>query len=145
MRRGALAACVLLAGCAAATIAPAPGTAPGAAAADDAVAALIEAALAADARLDGADSLYAPGAQAIADGRVRLDPPLYAGVRGPGEVAITASQVSVAGTLAWGRVQYRWISADSTDLRAGVATVLAAPRRGGGGWWIVHAHSSTAR
>jgi hypothetical protein len=105
---------------------------------------LIGRALAADARqTDPGDSVYAPFATIVSEGRTRLTYPRFAGVDGPGQVAITASQIEVHPTLAWADVDYRWMDADGTTIHPARATLVFAPRGAGAGWWIVHAHSSS--
>jgi hypothetical protein len=105
---------------------------------------LVGRALEADARqTDPGDSLYAPYATIVAEGRTRLTYPRYAGVDGPGEVAITASQLEVHPTLAWADVDYRWVAKDGATIHPARATIILAPRGSSGGWWIVHAHSSS--
>jgi hypothetical protein len=106
---------------------------------------IVERALEADARLEPADSLYAPYATVIADGVVRRRSPRYAGVAEGGEIAITNTQLQTRGTTAWGSVEYRWTSDRSHRAQAGRASVVLVPAQGRNGWWIVQAHSSTVR
>jgi hypothetical protein len=106
---------------------------------------VIEGALEADGRSQSADSLYAPYATVIADGRLRRGPPRYAGVAEEGEIAITNIQLQTRGAAAWGDVEYRWVSARSNRAQMGRASFVLTPAQGRPGWWIVQAHSSVAR
>jgi hypothetical protein len=109
------------------------------------VSSLVEQALQADAKAESADSLYAPYAVVIADGAVRRTTPRFAGVSREGEVAITNTQMEIRGTVAWGDVEYRWVSDRSNRAQVARASFVAAPAQGRRGWWIVQAHSSTAK
>ena len=106
---------------------------------------ILESALLLDSRGQPADSLYAPYATIIADGRLRRMPPRFAGVSADGEVAITSSQLQARSTAAWGEVEYRWVSDHANRAQLGRASFVLAPAQGRQGWWIVQAHSSTAR
>jgi hypothetical protein len=106
---------------------------------------VIDHALQADGRSERADSLYAPHAVVIADGKVRRAAPRFAGVGPDGEIAITNTQLEIRGTAAWGDVEYRWLSSRSNQVRVGRATFVLTPAQGRQGWWIAHAHSSVAR
>jgi hypothetical protein len=106
---------------------------------------VIEQALAADGRSEAAESLYAPSAVVIAEGRVRRGPPRFAGVGAEGEVAITNTQIEIRGTAAWGNVEYRWVSDRSNLAQVGRASFVVTPAQGHSGWWIVQAHSSVAK
>jgi hypothetical protein len=107
---------------------------------------MLEAALEADARGDAADSLYAPYAVVIADGRVRRTRPRFAGVGGEeGEVAITNTRVQARTGAAWGDVEYRWVAARSNSIRVGRASYVLTPAGERQSWWIVQLHSSTVR
>jgi hypothetical protein len=105
----------------------------------------IEQALEADAQAASADSLYAPYATVIADGRLRRGTPRYAGVAGEGEIAITNTQLQIRGAAAWGNAEYRWVSVQSNHAEIGRASFVLVPAQGREGWWIVQAHSSTVR
>jgi hypothetical protein len=105
---------------------------------------VVTAALQADSRRADSAGLFAPHAIVIADGATRFGAPRFTGVGPGGETAITASQIEQRSGLAWGVIEYRWLSAEENLAREGRATVVLAPR-GDGGWWIVHAHSSTVR
>jgi hypothetical protein len=109
------------------------------------VTSLVERALEADAKAESADSLYAPHAVIIADGAVRRTTPRFAGVGREGEVAITNTQMEIRGAVAWGDVEYRWVSDRSNRAEVARASFVAAPAQGRRGWWIVQAHSSTAK
>lgn len=111
---------------------------------EEPVTAVINAALAADQRLDPADSLWSPDAAVIANGERRYAPPRFAGVSPEGDVAVTASRLEVRQSLVWVYLEYRSLAMKEGTLREGKATVLLTPRPGAAGWWIVHLHSSTA-
>jgi hypothetical protein len=106
---------------------------------------IIEAAVELDGRGEPADSLYAPYATIIADGRLRRVAPRFAGVSEGGQIAITNTQLQSRGTAAWADVEYRWISDRSNRAQVGRASFVLAPAQGRPGWWIVQAHSSTVR
>jgi len=109
------------------------------------VSAILEAAVTGDPKGSGADSLYSPSSTVVANGSLRLSTPRLAGVQPGGSAAITTSEASVRGGVAWAMVEYRWFSTELNQVRIGRATIVLMPRRGGRGWWIVHAHSSTSR
>lgn len=106
---------------------------------------IIEGALEADSRGEPAESLYAPFASVIAEGRLRREPPRFAGVAVQGEVAITNTQLQTRGTAAWGNLEYRWVSNRSNRAQVGHASFVLTPAQHRAGWWIVQLHSSTAR
>ncbi|MEP6473302.1 MAG: hypothetical protein ABJC74_06255 [Gemmatimonadota bacterium] len=106
---------------------------------------VITAALAADARADNIDSLYARGAIVIADGHRREESPRFAGVEPGGAVAIGGMQVVVRDKLIWAVIDYRWYSVSDNLARLGQATVLLSPPDGDRGFRIVHLHSSISR
>jgi hypothetical protein len=106
---------------------------------------VVELALQADSGSEPADSLYAPHAVVIAEGRIRRSPPRFAGVGSDGQIAITNTQLEIRGTSAWGDVEYRWVSNRTNQARVGRASFVFTPAQGRPGWWIVHAHSSAAR
>jgi hypothetical protein len=105
----------------------------------------MEGALEADGRGDPGDSLYAPYATLIADGRLRRGVPRYAGLAAGGEVAITNTQLQIRGTVAWGTAEYRWAAGRGNAVSSGRASFVLVPAQGRQGWWIVQAHSSTQR
>jgi hypothetical protein len=113
--------------------------------AEQEVSTILEAAVTGDPKGNGADSLYSAASTVVANGSLRLSTPRLAGVQPGGSAAITTSEVSVRGGVAWAMVQYRWFSTEQNQVRLGRATVVLMPRSGGRGWWIVHAHSSTSR
>jgi hypothetical protein len=106
---------------------------------------VIEDALEADGRGEPADSLYAAYATIVADGKPRRAPPRFAGVAEEGEIAITNTQLQTRGTVAWGDVEYRWVSSRSNRAQFGRASFVLTPAEGRRGWWIVQAHSSAAK
>lgn len=121
-----------------------PAAMPGAGELADEIAEHAAQALVADARLDRADSLYAPDAELIADGGRRPLPPRYAGIAGTGQVSIGSSRVEVAGAFAWVLIEYRWFSPGQDLIREARATILFG-QQADGRWRIVHAHSSANR
>jgi hypothetical protein len=134
---------VLMAGCAAKQP---PETRPIAGAGSEIdIGRTIQQALEADAQAESGDSLYAPYATVIADGRLRRGTPRYAGVAGQGEIAITNTQLQIRGAGAWGNAEYRWVSVQSNRAEIGRASFVLVPAQGRDGWWIVQAHSSTVR
>ncbi len=141
--RAALLAALATMGCAGRR-ATAPVAMPGAIELADEIADRAAHAITADARLERADSLYAPDAELIADGARRVVPPRYAGVSDAGQVSIGSSRVEVSGAFAWVVVEYRWFSAGQDLFREARATILFG-RQPDGRWRISHAHSSTAR
>ena len=106
---------------------------------------VVEAALEADSRGEPADTLYAPYATVLADGRARRMGPLFAGIGADGEVAITSTRLQNRGSAAWGSLEYRWISSRSNRAQIGQASFVLTPAQNRPGWWIVQLHSSTAR
>ncbi|HEX4574699.1 MAG TPA: nuclear transport factor 2 family protein [Gemmatimonadales bacterium] len=87
-----------------------------------------------------ADTLYAPTALVVANARVRLGSPRFAGVGSGGRVTMAAAAVTLEGRFAWSVVDYRWIDGQNKQADAGRATFVCEqqPR----GWKIVHVHSS---
>lgn len=106
---------------------------------------VVERALQADSESEPADSLYAPHAVVISEGRIRRLPPRFAGIGSDGQIAITNTQLEIRGTSAWGDAEYRWVSNRTNQARVGRASFVVTPAVGRSGWWIVHAHSSVAR
>jgi len=112
---------------------------------DESLGDLINAALAADARLELANPLYAEGAITVANGERRQMPPRYAGLAPGGVVAVTSSRIEVRQGVAWAYVEYRWVSTAEGSAREGLASFVLVPAAAGGaGWRILHAHSSAA-
>ncbi|HEU4698866.1 MAG TPA: hypothetical protein VFS40_06790 [Gemmatimonadales bacterium] len=148
-RAGLVAAGLLLGAAAAPGCASRPATVRALPAPDPAaegiVSDVIARALEADARFSDPAGLYAPFAGVVADGEERFTFPRFAGVDSGGQIAVTASEISVHPTLAWADVDYRWVAAGATAVHPGRATFILAPSGTGAGWWIVHAHSSTPR
>lgn len=106
---------------------------------------LVRRALTLDAAADrAADSLYTPDALVVANARVRLAAPRFAGVSYGGRVTVAAATVTVEGRFAWVLVDYRWVSGQgAARAEAGRATFVCEQRLGeGSSWKIVHAHSS---
>lgn len=102
---------------------------------------LVRQAFALDAAGDrGADTLYAPEALIVANARLRLGAPRFAGVGLGGRVTVAAATVTLQGRLAWVMVDYRWINAERRLAEVGRATFICEEKAGG--WKIVHVHSS---
>lgn len=87
-----------------------------------------------------ADTLYAASALVVANARVRLAAPRFAGVGSGGRITVAAAAVTLEGRFAWSVVDYRWVDAPHNLAEAGRVTFVCEqqPR----GWKIVHAHSS---
>ena len=129
---------VMLVGCSGRTITARPASAT---TTSSAVQAIVRDALTLDAARDArADSLYAPDAIVVANARVRLGSPRFAGVGYGGRVTVATAAVTLHGTFAWAMVDYRWFNAEQRQAEAGRATFVLENRPGG--WRIVHAHSS---
>ena len=86
------------------------------------------------------DTLYAPEALLVANGRVRLATPRFAGIGYGGRVTVAAASVTLEGRFAWVVVDYRWLNAQRGQAEAGRATFICEQKPGG--WRIVHVHSS---
>jgi ketosteroid isomerase-like protein len=108
---------------------------------DDRLTEIVAEALQADARLEPFDSMYTPDAMVVADGEVRYGPPRFAGISGPGSVAVTATRLEVRGPMAWAQAEYRWVAAARDSAREGRVTFILVPNEKGA-WRIRHAHSS---
>ena len=110
----------------------------------DALEALAAFALEADARLEGADSLFVNGAEVIAAGRRRAGVPRFAGIEAGGQVALGSIRVDQAGNFAWASFDYRWLAPDQDRFHEGRATVVftRVATEAGPGWRIAHIHSS---
>ncbi|MGH7700195.1 MAG: nuclear transport factor 2 family protein [Gemmatimonadales bacterium] len=105
------------------------------------VEALVRRAVALDAAQDAAaDSLYAPDALVVANARVRLAAPRFAGIGSRGRTTVAAASVTLHGRFAWALVDYRWINIEQRQAEAGRATFVLEERAGA--WTIIHAHSS---
>ncbi len=105
---------------------------------------LVTAALIADGRLESADSLYAPGAEILADGRRRNTLPRFAGVEAGGEVVVGSIRVDLTAAVAWTSVEYRWVAQQQNLIREGRATFVLIRSTSDGKWRVAQAHSSTA-
>lgn len=102
---------------------------------------LVRLALALDAAGDrSADTLYSSDALVIANARVRLGTPRFAGVSYGGRITIATATVTVAGRFAWVLMDYRWFNLQQNQAEAGRVTFVCEHRSAG--WKIVHAHSS---
>lgn len=88
----------------------------------------------------GADTLYAAEALVVANARLRLGAPRFAGVGSGGRVTVAAAAVTLQGQFAWVMVDYRWINPERRLAEVGRATFICEEKPGG--WKIVHAHSS---
>jgi hypothetical protein len=98
-------------------------------------------ALAADAAADrGADSLYTPDATVVANARIRVAAPRFAGIGPGGHVAVDAASVTLQGRFAWAMLDYRWVGATASQAEVGRATFICEEKTAG--WRIIHAHSS---
>jgi len=139
--RPAFAAILLVTACTTSRTTKVAAFTPGAV--EEPVTAVLTAALAADGRLEPADSLWSPDATVIANGEPRDGPPRFAGIARGGEVAITSSRLELRQTLVWVYLEYRWLVMQTGVAKEGKATVLLTPKPNGLGWVIVHAHSST--
>ena len=87
-----------------------------------------------------ADTLYAPDAFVVANARVRLATPRFAGIGYGGRVTVAAAAVTLEGRFAWVLVDYRWINTARNQAEAGRATFVCEQKPKG--WRIVHVHSS---
>ncbi len=87
-----------------------------------------------------ADTLYASEALVVANARVRLAAPRFAGVGYGGKVTVAAASVTMEGRFAWIMVDYRWINSQQNQAEAGRATFVCEQKPQG--WKIVHVHSS---
>lgn len=103
---------------------------------------LITSAFEADARLDSADSLYAPAATIVSSGRPVLSIPRFAGIEAGGQIEVSVNELQVRPGLAWALVDYSWSRIGIPQTREGRATVVLAPAPTRSGWWIIHVHSS---
>lgn len=140
-RRALLVAAVLAAGCVTRTRRLTPAGGATALATPDLVEGMARQALLLDAAAArAADTLYAPEALVIANARVRLAAPRFAGVGYGGRVTVAAAVATLEGRFAWVVVDYRWVNSQANQAEAGRATFLCEQRSSG--WKIVHVHSS---
>jgi hypothetical protein len=132
----------MLAGCVTRTQRVTPTPAPASAlGTPERIQTLARQALQLDAAADrAADTLYAPEALVVANARVRLVAPRFAGVGYGGRITVAAATVTLEGRFAWVMVDYRWINSQQQQAEAGRATFVCEEK--GRGWKIVHAHSS---
>ena len=87
-----------------------------------------------------ADTLYASEALVVANARVRLGTPRFAGVGLGGRATVAAAAVTLEGRFAWVLVDYRWVNTERNQAEAGRATFVCEQKAKG--WRIVHVHSS---
>lgn len=87
-----------------------------------------------------ADTLYAAEAVVVANARVRLGAPRFAGIGYGGRVTVSAASVTLEGRWAWVLADYRWINSQQNQVEAGRATFVCEQKPQG--WKIVHVHSS---
>jgi len=86
------------------------------------------------------DSLYTESAMIVANGAVRTDAPLYAGIGTDGTVRIASLTGNATPPSAWAYTTYRWTSSDQSISESAMATFVLT--RADGRWRIRHAHSS---
>jgi len=140
-RRALLLAATLGAACVTRTRRLAPSGATAAVGTPDMVQEMARRALLLDAQGDrAADTLYAPAALVVANARVRLGTPRFAGVGYGGRITVAGAAVTLEGRFAWVLVDYRWVSAERNQAEAGRATFVCEQKAKG--WRIVHVHSS---
>jgi len=87
-----------------------------------------------------ADTLYASDALVVANARIRVSTPRFAGISYGGRVTIATASVTLEGPFAWVMVDYRWFNLQQNQAESGRATFICQNR--GAGWKIVHVHSS---
>ena len=140
-RRALLFATALGAACVTRTRRLAPSGMATAAGTPDAIQEMARQAVLLDAKGDrAADTLYAPEAIVVANARVRLGTPRFAGVGLSGRATVAAATVTLEGRFAWVLVDYRWINSERNQAEAGRATFVCEQKPKG--WRIVHVHSS---
>ncbi len=140
-RRALLVAAALAAACVTRTRRLAPSSMATAAGTPDAIQEMARQAVLLDAKGDrAADTLYAPEALVVANARVRLGTPRFAGVGVGGRATVAAAAVTLEGRFAWVLVDYRWINSERNQAEAGRATFVCEQKPKG--WRIVHVHSS---
>ena len=106
-----------------------------------AIESIVRQALALDAVQDSrADALYASDALVVANARIRLGAPRFAGVSHGGKATVASVTVTLQGRFAWAMVDYRWVNVEQRLAEAGRATFVLEEQAGG--WKIIHAHSS---
>lgn len=124
---------------------PTPVVAVQAPSAADMLAELAGSTIEADAIPGRVDSIFAPEADVIADGRRRNTAPRFAGIESGGQVVVGSTRVDQAGAFAWALVEYRWVAPGQDLIREGRATLVFVTASGGRSWRIVAAHSSEVR
>ena len=140
-RRVLLLAATLGAACATRSRRLAPSGATAAVGTPDMVQEMARQAVLLDAKGDrAADTLYAPDALVVANARVRLGTPRFAGVGLGGRATVAAAAVTLEGRFAWVLVDYRWLNSERNQAEAGRATFVCEQKPKG--WRIVHVHSS---
>jgi hypothetical protein len=140
-RRVLLLAAALGAACVTRTRRLAPSGTATAAGTPDAIQEMARQAVLLDAKGDrAADTLYAPEALVVANARVRLGTPRFAGVGLGGRTTVAAAAVTLEGRFAWVLVDYRWINSERNQAEAGRATFVCEQKPKG--WRIIHVHSS---
>ena len=140
-RRALLLAVALGAACVTRTRRLAPSGTATAVGTPDVIQEMARQALLLDAKADrAADTLYAPEALVVANARVRLATPRFAGISSGGRVTVAAAAVTLEGRFGWVLVDYRWINAERNQAEAGRATFVC--EQTSKGWRIVHVHSS---
>ena len=140
-RRALLLAAALGAACVTRTRRLAPSGTATAAGMPDAIQEMARQALLSDAKgYRAADTLYAAEALVVANARVRLGTPRFAGIGYGGRVTVAAAAVTLEGRFAWVLVDYRWINPEHNQAEAGRATFVCEQKPKG--WRIVHVHSS---
>ena len=140
-RRVLLLAATLGAACVTRTRRLAPSGATAAVGTPDMVQEMARQAVLLDAKGDrAADTLYAPDALVVANARVRLGTPRFAGVGLGGRATVAAAAVTLEGRFAWVLVDYRWLNSERNQAEAGRATFVCGQKPKG--WRIVHVHSS---
>ncbi|HYT04885.1 MAG TPA: nuclear transport factor 2 family protein [Gemmatimonadales bacterium] len=131
----------VLAGCVARSQRLAPSAAVVALGTPELIQEIVRQALALDAAADrAADTLYASEALVVANARVRVAAPRFAGVGYGGRVTVASASVTLEGRFAWTVVDYRWINSQQNQAEAGRATFVCEQKPKG--WKIVHVHSS---
>jgi len=132
---------VVLAACVTRTQRVAPKAGTTALGTPELVEAMARQALVLDAAGDrAADTLYAPDALVLANARVRLAAPRFAGVGYGGRVTVATATATLEGRFAFVLVDYRWVNAQRNQAEAGRATFICEQKANG--WRVVHVHSS---
>ena len=139
--RTCLLVAAVLAGCVTRTQRVAPKANTAALGTPELVEAMARQALVLDAAGDrAADTLYASEAIVVANARVRLAAPRFAGVGYGGRVTVATATATLEGRFAFVLVDYRWVNAQRNQAEAGRATFVCEQKSSG--WRVVHVHSS---